>query len=214
MSTPTQVMLVEDHRLVREALAEALGKEADICIVGEAGDAATALAMAATLRPDLVVVDINLPDRSGIELAKQLREQVSGARIVALSAYTDKCFVVEMLRAGAQGYVTKSAAGFELVQAIRVVTSGQTYVSADVAETLVSAVKADAIQGERPRLGRREREVLSLIAQGHRTPAIAERLFISPMTVEVHRRNIMRKLDLHTVADLTRYAVRQGLVPP
>jgi two-component system NarL family response regulator len=214
MSACTQVMLVEDHRLVREAIAEALGKEADLRVVGEAGDAATALELAAALQPDVVVVDINLPDASGIELAKQLQRQVPHARLVALSAYMDKGFVMEMLRAGAQGYVTKSAAGFELVQAIRVVTNGQSYVSPDVTDTLVSAVKADTAADERLQLGRREREVLCLIAQGHRTPAIAERLFISPMTVEVHRRNIMRKLDLHTVADLTRYAVRQGLVPP
>lgn len=214
MNTPTQVMLVEDHRLVREALAEALGKEAGLRIVGEAGDAASALAMALSLMPDVVVVDINLPDCSGIELARQLRERLPGARIVALSAYTDKCFVTEMLRAGAQGYVTKSAAGFDLVQALRAVMCGQPYVSPDVAGTLVAAVQEEAAEEERPQLGRREREVLSLIAQGHRTPAIAERLFISPMTVEVHRRNIMRKLDLHTVAELTRYAVRQGLVQP
>jgi two-component system NarL family response regulator len=211
---PIQVMLVEDHRLVREALAEALGKELDIRIVGEAGDAASALAMAVSLQPDVVVVDINLPDFSGIELARQLRERVPKLLIVALSAYTDKCFVTEMLRAGAQSYVTKSAAGLELVQALRAVTAGQPYVSPDVAGMLVAAVQEETAREERPQLGRREREVLRLIAQGHRTPAIAQRLFISPMTVEAHRRNIMRKLGLHTVAELTRYAVRQGLVPP
>jgi two-component system NarL family response regulator len=112
------------------------------------------------------------------------------------------------------GYVTKSAAGFELVQAIRTVRNGQSYVSADVTAALMSAMQPQGAGAQRPRLGRREREVLCLIAQGLRTPAIAGRMYISPMTVDVHRRNIMRKLGLHTVADLTRYAIREGLVPP
>ncbi|MEW6707630.1 MAG: response regulator transcription factor [Pseudomonadota bacterium] len=208
------VLLVEDHRLVREALREALAREADIRVVGEAGDAASALQAAKALAPHVAVLDIALPDLNGIELAARLRDAGCRARVVALSAYTDKRFVAEMLRAGAAGYITKSAAGTELVRAIRAVAAGQSYFCPEVSSALAAEVRKGAHEGDTPRLGRREREVLRLIAEGHRSAAIAEQLHISVATVEVHRRNIMRKLGLHTVAELTRYAVREGMVSP
>ena len=208
----TKVLLVEDHRLVREALRAALAREADIEVVGEAGDAASGLAMASTLSPDVVVFDIGLPDLNGIEATARLKEAGSTARVVALSAYADKRFVTEMLRAGAAAYVTKSSAGTELVRAIRAVAAGQSYLCPDVAGALVSEVRTGTRDASR--LGRREREVLRLIAEGARSAEIAERLHISVSTVEVHRRNIMRKLDLRNIAELTRYAVREGLVAP
>ena len=205
------VLLVEDHRLVREALRDTLAREPGISVVGEAGNAAAALERSRELAPDVVVLDIGLPDMSGIEVAARLKEE-RDTKVVALSAYADKRFVTELLRAGACGYVTKSAAGTELVRAIRAVAEGQTYLCPEVAGTLVSAVCDTPMQAETPRLSPREREVLRLIADGARSPAIAERLRISLGTVEVHRRNIMRKLSLRTVAELTRYAVREGLV--
>ena len=209
------VLLVEDHRLVREALRDALAKEPDIQVIGEAGDAATAFERTRSLKPDLVVLDIGLPDMNGIEAATKLKER-SGVepKIVALSAYTDRRFVTEMLRAGASSYVTKSSAGTELVRAIRAVAAGQTYICPEVAGALVSAVRDGQEKAEAPRLSRREREVLRLIAEGTRSPSIAEELHISLGTVEVHRRNIMRKLGMRTVAELTRYAVREGVVLP
>jgi two-component system NarL family response regulator len=211
----TTVLIVDDHRLVREALRDALAREPDIQVVGEAGDAAGALEATRTLKPDVVVMDIGLPDMNGIEATGWLKER-SGAdpKIVALSAYSDQRFVAEMLRAGASSYVTKSSAGSELPRAIRSVASGQTYVSPDVAGTLVSAMRGEDGKDEAPRLSRREREILCLIAGGTRSPAIATQLHISLGTVEVHRRNIMRKLGLRTVAELTRYAVREGMVMP
>lgn len=213
MTAATRVLLVDDHRLVREAIAQTLRQETGMEVAGEAGDAASALELAASLRPDVIVMDIHLPDRSGIELAPQLRRAQPGARLVALSAYTDKRYVIEMLRAGALGYVTKSAAGFELVLAIRAVMAGQSYISPEVAGALVSSLHGGEPAPDAARLlGRREVEILKLIAQGQRTPAIAASLQISPATVDAHRRNIMRKLGIHTVADLTRYAIRQGLV--
>ena len=209
------VLLVDDHRLVREALRDTLAKEPDIEVVGEAGDAASAFEGARSLRPDLVVLDIGLPDMNGIEAASKLKGR-SGvdSKIVALSAYADRRFVTEMLRAGASAYVTKASAGTELVRAIRAVAAGQNYVCPEVAGTLVSAMRDSPEKGEPPRLSRREREVLRMIAEGTRSPLIAEQLQISLGTVEVHRRNIMRKLGLRTVAELTRYAVREGLVLP
>lgn len=208
-----RVLLAEDHRLVREALRDMLAKEADIAIVGEAGDGRGALALAAQANPDVVVLDIGLPDLNGIEVAARLTEARPATRIVALSAYVDKRFVTEMLRAGASAYVTKSAAGTELVRAVRAVADGQSYLCPEVAGALVSEVRRNGAI-ERAPLGRREREVVRLIAEGRRSAEIADELHISVATVEVHRRNILRKLGLHTVADLTRYAIREGLVSP
>ena len=205
-----RVLLVDDHRLVREALRDALAKEPDIEVVGEAGDASGAFERARALMPDVVVLDESLPDMNGIEAAAQLKERVKD-KIVALSAHTDRHFVTEMLRAGVAAYVTKSSAARELLEAIRAVAAGQSHVCPELVGALVTTVRYD---GELARLSRREREVLELIAEGVRTPGIAGQLRISPGTVEVHRPNIMRKLELRTVADLTRYAVREGLVAP
>lgn len=205
-----RVLLVDDHRILREALRLTLAREEGIEVVAEAGSAAEALAGAASAQPDVVVLDIGLPDLSGIEVAARLRRLPRPPQVVALSAQSDKRFVSEMLRSGAQAYVTKSAAAEQLVRAVRSVAAGGSYLCPEVADALVSEVRA--LGGEVPRLGRREHEVLRLIAGGARSGEIAERLHISPATVEVHRRNIMRKLDLHSVAELTRYAVREGIV--
>ena len=198
--------------MVREALRDALAKVQDIEVVAEAGDARTALEQALLHAPDVVVLDIGLPDLNGMEVSLRLREAGSNARIVVLSAYSDKRFVAEMLRSGASAYVSKSAAGTELVHAIRAVVAGQGYFSPDVAGTLASAARDKAPAGEPPRLARREREVLRLIAEGLRSSAIAEHLHIAVGTVEAHRRNIMRKLGLRTVAELTKHAIREGIV--
>jgi two-component system NarL family response regulator len=202
-----RIVLVDDHHLLREALREKLAKEADIDIVGEAADGNTALRLAAELVPDIVVLDITLPEMNGIEIATRITAAQSGIRVVALSMHSDKRFVTEMFKAGASGYVTKTAAAAELLAAIRAVAIGKRYLGAEVADALVDGIKASG----HAELGRREREVLCLLTEGLRTQDIADRLHISAGTVEVHRRNIMRKLDLHTVAELTRYAIREGI---
>jgi two-component system NarL family response regulator len=207
-----RVLIVEDHRMVREALCEVLKKVPDIEVVGEAGDAREALERAVALLPDVVVLDIRLPDLNGVEVAARLRDAGSTAKIVALSAFADRRFVTAMLRSGASAYVTKSAAGTELVRAIRAVAAGQGYFSPEIAGALVSELRGRSPVGEMLPLGRREREVLRLIAEGLRTPAIAEQLHVSRATIEVHRRNIMRKLGLRTIAELTKHAVREGIV--
>ena len=208
----TKVLLVEDHRMVREALSEALKKVPDIDIVGEAGDAHEALKLAAKLKPDVIVLDIRLPDVNGMEVAARLKDAGITEKIVALSAFDDKRFVTAMLRAGASAYVTKSAAGTELVRAIRAVAAGQGYFSPEIAGALVSELRDRPVAGESIPLARREREVLRLIAEGVRSPAIAAQLHVTVGTVEVHRRNIMRKLGLRTVAELTKHAIREGIV--
>jgi len=198
--------------MVREALCEVLQKVPDIEVVGEAGDAREALKQAIDLNPDVVVLDIRLPDLNGIEVAARLRDAGSRAKLVALSAFADKRFVTAMLRSGASAYVTKSAAGTELVRAIRAVAAGHGYFSPEIAGTLASEVRDRPLVGDAQPLARREREVLRLIAEGVRSPAIAEQLHVSVATVEVHRRNIMRKLGLRTVAELTKFAIREGIV--
>lgn len=207
---PITVVLVDDHRLVREALRDALARESGVRVVAEVGEGEAAITCVRELRPDVVVLDIGLPDLNGIDVAARIHKLRTPTRIVALSAYSDKRFVTEMLRAGASAFVSKAAAGTELVIAVRAVAAGGGYLSPDVTGAVVSEVLDG---GEAARLGRREREVLRMIAQGARSQTIAESLHISLATVEVHRRNIMRKLDLHSVAELTRYAVREGIVP-
>ena len=207
-----RVLLVEDHRMVREALREVLTKVPDIEVVGEAGDAQSCLDQAKELLPDVIVLDIRLPDLNGIEVAARLRDAGSKAKLVALSAFSDKRFVTEMVRSGATAYVTKSAAGSELVRAIRAVAAGEGYFSPEIASALVAEVRQRSLIGEDQPLARREREVLRLIAEGIRSPEIAVQLKITVATVEVHRRNIMRKLGLRTVAELTKHAIREGII--
>ncbi|MDE2371120.1 MAG: response regulator transcription factor [Burkholderiales bacterium] len=209
-----RVLLVDDHPILRDALRLTLDREVDLEVVAEAGNGREAVALARTSRPDVVVLDIALPDVSGMEVAALMRRLDPAPRIVALSAYSDKRFVTEMLRAGAEAYVTKSSASGELVLAIRAVAAGRNYLCPEVADALVSEVRSHGGADGVPRLGRREREVLRLVAEGLRSDAIAERLSISPATVEVHRRNIMHKLGLQGAVELTRYAIREGIVVP
>lgn len=208
------VLLADDHRLLREALRVALARAGDIEVVGEAGSGAEVLERVQALAPDVLVLDIGLPDFNGMEVALRLRKAGSAPRIVALSAYNDKRFVTEMLRAGATAYVSKVAAGDELVLAIRAVMAGQSHFSPDVAAGLVAEVIEGPGKATSGRLAPREREVLRLVAEGKRSTEIADLLHVATATVEVHRRNIMRKLGMNTVAELTRYAVREGIAAP
>jgi two-component system NarL family response regulator len=208
------VLLVDDHRLVREALRDMLSREADIDVVGEAGDAASAFKAVDDLKPDVVVLDVGLPDINGIEVAARLKDRDGfGARIVALSVHAERHVVTEMLRAGASAYVTKSSASAEIVQAIRSVAQGEGYLCPEVADSLVLAVRNASERSDTSLLSPREREVLRMVVSGTRSPSIADQLNIAVGTVEVHRRNIMRKTGARTVADLTRYAIREGFLP-
>lgn len=204
-----RIILVDDHHLLREALREKLSREADLEVIGEASDGRSALRLVAEMAPDIVLLDIGLPEMNGIEIAARINADYSRVKTIALSMYSDKRFVMEMLKAGASGYVTKTADGVELLNAVRAVAAGKRYLGTEVAAALADGMHQEADGSTR--LGRREREVLRLLAEGRRTADIAEHLHISAGTVEVHRRNIMRKLDLHTVAELTRYAIREGI---
>ncbi len=208
-----RVVLADDHRMLREALRAVLEKEPDIEVVGEAADGHATLQLARKLAPDVVVLDVAMPELSGIDAMSQLASHHPKIRVVALSAYSDRRYVLEMLKAGAAGYVVKAAAGTELLRAIRAVASGRSYLCPEIAGTVIDDVKHrdSPVSRGLAALGRREREILQLIAEGQRSAALAKRLFISVATVDTHRRNIMRKLNLHTVAQLTKYAIREGL---
>jgi two-component system NarL family response regulator len=211
-----RVLLADDHRILREALRTILEKESDIKVVGESDNGRATLKAAREMSPDVVVMDVAMPELNGVEATVRMLDRDPRLRVVALSAHSDKRYVLEMLKAGAAGYVTKAAAGTELLRAIRAVAKGMNYLSPDVASAVIGNIKESESTLPVPSspLGRREREVLQLLAEGHRSQAIAERLCISPATVESHRRNIMRKLNLHSVAELTKYAIREGLTAP
>jgi two-component system NarL family response regulator len=208
-----RVMLVDDHKILREALKGVLEREHDLALVGEASDGAEALELAKKLRPDIVLMDIGLPGIGGIEATRTLRADQPEIKVIALSTFSERRIVLQMLDAGASGYVVKSAGRDELLRAIRAVAHGRTYLCPDSSAVLVESVRGKQASEQPPReqIGKREREVLQLLADGHTSPQIGERLHIATSTVEVHRRNIMRKLELHSIAELTKYAIRNGL---
>lgn len=208
-----RVMLVDDHKILRDALKTVLERENDMLLVGEASNGAEALASIKTARPDVVVMDIGMPDMGGIQTTLALRASSPEIRILALSTFFDRRVVMQMLGAGASGYIVKSAGSEELLSGIRSVFSGRSYLCPEVSRVVVDSACGSNFAGKPSgnRLGRRENEVLKLLAEGLTSPEIGNRLHIATSTVEVHRRNIMRKLDLHSVAELTKYAIRQGL---
>jgi DNA-binding NarL/FixJ family response regulator len=207
-----RLMLVDDHRMLREALHTILEKAGDIVLVAEADNGAAALELARELAPDVVVMDIGLEGMSGIETTRRMFAENPGIKVLGLSTFSDQRMVLQMLEAGARGYVSKSAGSEELLRGIRAVAQGETYLYGEAAAAIVDGLRKQSLQGKQNEtLGRREREVLQLLASGKTSVQIAETLHIATGTVEVHRRNIMRKLDLHNVAELTKYAIREGL---
>lgn len=208
-----RLMLVDDHKILRDALKGVLEREHDLVMVGEANDGAQALELARELRPDVIVMDIGMPGIGGIEATRALRAECPNIKVIALSTFSDRRIMTQMLDAGASGYVVKSAGRDEVLRAIRAVAHGRTYLCPDSSAVLIESVRGKQTIEPTPRdqIGRREREVLQLLADGHTSPEIGERLHIATSTVEVHRRNIMRKLELHSIAELTKYAIRNGL---
>lgn len=206
-----RVILADDHRMFREALRVALDSEPDIEIVGEAGSAEQTLAVIEAIPADVVLLDIALPDQNGIELARRIAKAHPALRIVALSGYAERLFVEGMLEAGASAYVVKSAGADELLMAIRAAMKGQVFLSPDVTASVLGR-RGGSATPPLSVLAPREKEVLRLLAKGLSSPAISGELKIATATVDVYRRNIKRKLGLASVAELTRYAVREGLL--
>lgn len=209
-----RVYLIDDHPIVREGFALALASEPDMTVVGQAGTAADALREAPALKPDVVLVDLNIPDRDGVELLGALRVQVPHAKLLVLSGYDDEFRVAEALRAGAQGYLVKTSRLEEVIDGIRRIASGGAPLSPRIAGAVVRAMRKPAGEGASglDALTPRERQVLRLLAAGVSTRETAARLTISPKTVETHRVRIYAKLGCKSAVELTRIAVRTGLI--
>jgi len=209
-----RVLLADDHKIIREGLRALIENQSDMQVIAESPDGRTAVQLSQQLSPDVILMDIAMPDLNGIEATRQITANSSSVKVIALSMRSDRHFVAEMLKAGASGYLLKDCAFEDLVRAIRAVIEDQTYLSPQITGVVVddyihrlSEVSSSAFSI----LSDREREVLQLLAEGGTTREIALHLHVSAKTVETHRRNIMKKLDIHSVAELTKYAVREGL---
>jgi DNA-binding NarL/FixJ family response regulator len=207
----TRILLADDHSLVRQALRRAIEAMGDLTVVGEASTGVEAVELSRRLRPDIAVIDIALPDLSGVEATRQIAQQGSASRILVLTMHHDPLFVRMALRAGANGYVVKSAGLDELRTAIDALLAGEMYVSPQLDS---SESGPSASGGQVHELTHREREVVALLGEGLSAKQVAERLDISRKTVETHRANAMAKLGLHKTAALVRFAIREGLEPP
>ena len=211
-----KMLLVDDHAVVRSGLRMLLENEADVEIVGEAATGSEAVALVAQLKPDMVIMDIGLPDISGIEATLQIKQASPQVAVVALTIHEDEEYFFKMLQAGANGYVPKRAAPEELLTAIRTAAAGGVYLYPSLAKLLVrdylSGARDTAKKDALDELTDREQEVLAHLADGADTQSIADALNISPKTVARHRENIMSKLNLHTKTELVKYALRKGLL--
>lgn len=221
------MLLVDDHAILREGIRYLLSASGEVEVIGEAQDGVEALDMVEKLKPDAVLMDIAMPRMNGIEATKELKKRHPDLPVLILSMYDSEEYVLPILRAGAAGYVLKRAAAQELVSALKAVTSGQVILHPDVARTVMDNLQgqenapgpaaaprgASEAQAQLAQLTEREREVLTLIAHGLTNQQIAERLFISIKTVQAHRANLMEKLDLHDAVELTKFAIKSGLLP-
>ncbi len=214
----TRLLLVDDHAVVRSGLRMLLELHADMLIVGEASSGAEALAECTRLHPDVVVMDLTLPDVSGIEITRQIKHSMPEINVVALTIHEGQEYFFEMLKAGASGYVPKRAAPEDLVTAIRAARAGEVYIYPSLAKSLVSDYLGGGPEHTKNELEEeltaREQEVLELLAAGGSNDEIAGALTISKHTVARHRENIMRKLGLHNRSELVKYAIRNGLIEP
>jgi len=210
------VLLAEDHTIVRKGLRSLLDAETDIEIVGEAEDGQQAIELVQRLLPDVVLMDITMPILNGLEATRQIKKLFPQVKVVVLTVHSTEEYIFQILRAGASGYVVKQAAVSELVQAIQTVYRGASFLSPSISHQVVEEYgrRAEAMEDKLDRLTDREREVLQLIAEGRTNREIASRLHVTVKTVEAHRAHLMDKLDLHSTAELTKYALRKGMVSP
>lgn len=211
-----RVLVADDHCLFRAGLRTLLGQQADMEVVGESIDGPSTLEAARTLTPDILLMDISMAGLNGIEATRRVLEDRPGTRVIMLSMHADQRFVIESLRAGAMGYVLKDSSIGELIGAIRTVSKGRRFLSGPLADRMIGEYAGLARDDDATAfsaLSPRERQVLQLLAEGTSTKEMAAQLQVSVKTVETHRKQIMDKLDMHSVAELTKYAVREGLTP-
>lgn len=213
-----RVVLADDHPIVRQGLRTLLESECDCQVVGEAMDGLTAVDLISRLVPDVAILDLQMPDLDGLEVARRIREKALATRVIILSMHGDEPYVVQALRHGVVGYVLKGAATTDLITAVSSVMGGKRFLSAPLAERAIESYALRALEPSSPLdryelLTGREREVLQLAAQGMTNSEIGQRLVISPRTAETHRANLLRKLSLTTHTELVRFAISRGLLP-
>ena len=213
MKNRIRLMIVDDHPIVRRGIGMCLARQPQMEIVGEAGDGREAMRLARELQPDIMLMDIDMPEMNGLVVADLLRRELPKIKVLILSMHTNKEYVLRIIQCGARGFVLKEAPTEELVHAIESVSAGEAYFSSDVARVALNQfVRGNGEAPGAPRLTNREREVLVQIADGKSNKEIACQLDIGVRTVETHRERIMRKLDIHSVAGLTRFAISNGLI--
>ncbi len=211
-----RILLADDHKIVRDGLRALLEKNPDVVVVGEAEDGRTTVQLVKKLMPQIVIMDVAMPDLNGIEATRQIVAECPDVKVIAVSMHSDKRFVSEMLKAGASAYLSKDCAFDELENAIRTVVTEKVYLSPDISGVVVENYVRRSPKPESSAfslLSDREREVLQLLAEGKTAKEIADQLHVSIKTVETHRTNIMAKLNIHRIAELTKYAIREGLTP-
>jgi len=210
----TNIIIVDDHQIMREGLRSMFEPESDITVVGEAENGRDAIQLIQKKLPHVVIMDINMPDLNGIDTTRQLTAELPEVKIIALSMHSDTYMVTEMLKAGASAYLLKDCSRQDIIAAIRAVAAGKSYLSPEITgvviDNFVKQTSPDK-SSDVSKLTSKEREVLQLIAEGLTSKEIASRLGTAPKTIESHRSNIMKKLDIHTIADLTKFAIRHGI---
>lgn len=211
-----KIVLADDHQVVRKGLKALLASEADFEVVGEAGDGLETVKIVEQLLPDVLILDLMMAGINGLEVTRQLNKKCPDIAIVILSMHSNEAYVLESLRCGAKAFVLKESSPEELIGAIRAVAAGKRFLSAPLSEKAIEAYTQKT--GDKPddpydHLTTREREILQLAVQGSSNAEIASRLYISPRTVETHRTNLMRKLDIHNNSQLIQFAIQHGLIP-
>ncbi len=212
-----KIILADDHAMLRHGLSKSLQNEKDMEVIAQAKDGRTTVELAKELSPNIVIMDIGMPDLNGIEATRQIVKENPKVKIIALSMHSSKNFIIEMFKAGAAGYLLKDCEFDELVNAIRLVMNNKTYISPAISDVVVDNYMRqpdNARDSAFSILSQREREVLQLLTEGKATKQIAKRLHISAKTVEVHRLNLMNKLKIDSIAQLTKYAIQEGLTQP
>ena len=210
----TKIILADDHKIIREGLRSLIEKQPDMEVIAEAQDGLTTVNLVQKLKPDVVIMDIGMPEMNGIDATTKITTEYKTVKVIALSMHSDRRFVMQMLKAGAAGYLLKDSAFEELVSAIHAVIAKQHYLSQKITDVVVQEYLQNLPRNESTVftvLTAREREVLQLIAEGKSTKQIASVLNLSVKTIETHRQQIMEKLDMHSIAQLTKYAIREGL---